>query len=359
MCVHQQLGVPVHTTRLEVRADDQVELRSRSGEGKVIVLGPELGLTQGASDLVPVQLISLTERTAGYEVDIRHQRVTRFTLDTDLIRSDGKTQTVWLKALDHRGRLDTGDDTTKVAIRVSAGGASLTARSLRLDDGMSQIGLSAGTPGEIVLTISAPGIPDQQVVLLAGPGATIDVNPAPGNQAATRVERSEGEMLSIDVYSDPGTDDIRGVHYRVDYDVDALTFDRVMSPPAMLDAESIVSVADGTVDVSAVLLGGQAHLTDGWMGRVLFRVVQTHGSTAVQLKSASLGLADGRIEPVQLPDASTVARLEIVEPLSFDRLGQLFGLSKGDPAFDPRYDLDQDGEIAFTDFIEFATRLSY
>ena len=44
--------------------------------------------------------------------------------------------------------------------------------------------------------------------------------------------------------------------------------------------------------------------------------------------------------------------------LSFLRLAEVFGLDESDPGFDPRYDLNGDGQISYSDFLDFAAHQS-
>jgi hypothetical protein len=262
-----------------------------------------------------------------------------------------------LLLLDHLGLPDGGDDSTSVRVTIIEGSATIAVLDTVLSGGRLPIAIKADRPGDVVLEIRGSGIPVSTISLRARSGVRLDLDPTRGDQAARRVTRQVGQELTVDLYSDADPTPAMGVHYRVAYDSDALAFIRIDPTPSLLEAESLVFYENGVVDVSTVFLEGEFELGDGWIGRLVFRLVAEVASAAVTIEEASIGYADRRIESY-LIGADGAGSVMVEAKLSFLRLAEVFGLDESDPGFDPRYDLNGDGQISYSDFLDFAARQS-
>lgn len=349
-------AVPGHRTRIDVvSSQGQVVLSYGGDDGTNIIIGPP---DEGQeADGNRIRVWSPDRDTADYTLRFFHERIATFAPgDAARVRADGLATEVPFLLLNHHGEVDFADDSTRVQVSVVSGQVTLRLPESRVRDGRFLVLLSAQGAGEFALGLVADGIPVQTVRFEAWTGAGIDGDPAEGNQSVRNLTRQTGETFEVDLYVDPQSHPVRGVHYRVDYDATVLELVGVVPPKALAEAQTIPGDRAGTVTVSTVLLEGATDLVQGWIGRLVFKGVEPVVSTSVRLSEVSVGYDDGRIEEVAVPP-NTQIEISLESPVSLSRLAEVFGSAEGDQQYDRRYDVDGDGVITYLDFLAVASRL--
>jgi hypothetical protein len=293
-------------------------------------------------------------RAAFYQVVVSESRIASFQLEEEgAFRADGREFSTTIQLLDHLGNVDSQDDSTAVRLRVLSGSATITSADSVLSSGLLRTPLRFEQPGDLLLEVSGTGLETPSVLQITSRSEVrLDLDPSPGYQESRSGLYDVGEELSVDIYADQSVSGFSGVHYRVGFDGSAIAFVNVDPVDAFENAETIVGESIDYVDVSTVILNGAVDQDAFWIGHLVFRPTREVSDTEIRLLEASAGAVDG-IAPYLVTSDSFV-RLTSRHSLSFSKLAEVFGLREGEPGYDPRYDLDSDGEIAFPDFLGFA-----
>ncbi len=194
---------------------------------------------------------------------------------------------------------------------------------------------------------------------------SLDVNGSAGDQAATSVNVSPGQVVAIQIF---GRDiqNANGISTRFEYDAGQVGYDG-FDAGDVLPNVVVLPAEHGTnptfVQISIGSLGGQATSNTGLVGTIRFRTMAAFSGTRIRLVRGELGRS-GQFERVTLSISVGLQSDSAVLTPDFDGDGMVgfadfvqfagvFGSSRGDGTYQAKYDLDSDGAIGFSDFVIF------
>lgn len=193
---------------------------------------------------------------------------------------------------------------------------------------------------------------------------SLDLDSAAENQNLSTLTTTENKSLSIQIWGD-GIQGAVGFGARFEYDATQITFDKFEVGSALSGGTSPGDeLGEGSVVVSAAILGGTIDTTAGLLGTVHFQTNTGFSGTDIQFKSiqlsrngifetvesnTSLQLALGATAPT--PDFNGDGNVGFADFLAF---AGAFGSTSSSPNFDSKFDLSGDGSVGFPDFLIFA-----
>ena len=202
-----------------------------------------------------------------------------------------------------------------------------------------------------------------------------DLDGAEGDQGATSLEVSAGDVVSIQVFGD----DIQGatvVSMRFEYDARQVLFDRFDVGGIMTHAVATTKeeTHPKSVEVSVWPFASRTTPRAGLVGTVRFRTSESFSSTTIRLARGDIQLGRYREKTasfdvdLSLQDSTAAPSPGLdVHRADFDGDGTVlfsdflllasnFGAQREEDSFDGRFDLDGDGTVGLGDFLEFAAQ---
>ena len=202
-----------------------------------------------------------------------------------------------------------------------------------------------------------------------------DLDGAEGDQGATSLEVSAGDVVSIQVFGD----DIQGatvVSMRFEYDARQVLFDRFDVGGIMTHAVATTKeeTHPKSVEVSVWPFASRTTPRAGLVGTIRFRTSESFSSTTIRLAHGDIQLGRYREKTasfdvdLSLQDSTAAPSPGLdVHRADFDGDGTVlfsdflllasnFGAQREEDSFDGRFDLDGDGTVGLGDFLEFAAQ---
>ena len=193
---------------------------------------------------------------------------------------------------------------------------------------------------------------------------SLDANSASGNQAATTVNTSPDQVVSIQIFG-TNIQKARSLSVRFEYDDSQVAYEGFNAGNVLPGVQ--VLPEHGTnptyVEIGMGALSGPSTVSSGWVGTIRFRTTAAFSGTAIRLVRGVIGRG-GQLEIVTL-----TARIELqlgstatAPSPDFDGDGVVgipdfllfvgrFGSSRGDGTYQAGYDLDGNGMIGIPDFL--------
>ena len=193
---------------------------------------------------------------------------------------------------------------------------------------------------------------------------SLDANGASGKQAATTLNASADQVVSIQIFG-TNTQNARSLSARFEYDESQVVYEgfdagNVLSSPQIFPEQGTNPTY---VEIGMGALGGQATVNSGLVGTIRFRTTAAFSGTAIRLVRGVIGRS-GQLETVTLTarvelQAGSVATTPspdfdgdgVVGIPDFLLFVDQFGSSQGDGTYQERYDLDSNGVIGIPDFL--------
>jgi Leucine-rich repeat (LRR) protein len=204
---------------------------------------------------------------------------------------------------------------------------------------------------------------------------TPDLDSAEGDQGATSLEVSAGDVVSIQIFGD----DIQGataVSMLFQYDARQVFFDGFDVGGIMTNAVATPSEETHPTSIEITIWPFASRTTPrtGLLGTARFRTSASFSSTTIRLAEGEISLGRYREETasldidISLQDSTAAPSPGLdVHRADFDGDGMValadflefasnFGSQQEDDSFDGRFDLDGDGTVGLGDFLEFAAQ---
>ena len=194
---------------------------------------------------------------------------------------------------------------------------------------------------------------------------SLDANSAAGDQAATSVNTSADQNVSIQVFGS-NVQNANAFGLRFEYDTSQVTY-QGFDAGRVLPGTPYILPQHGTnptyVEIGLASLGSQATVNSGLVGIIRFRTTAAFSGTAIRLVSGKLSRG-GNLETVTLTARVELQAGSVTPSPDFDGDGTVsisdfllfvnhFGLSRGDVGYDAKYDLDSNDGIGISDFLLF------
>ncbi len=202
-----------------------------------------------------------------------------------------------------------------------------------------------------------------------------DLDGADGDQAATSLEVSAEDIVSIQVFGD----DIQGataVSMRFQFDARQVLFDGFDVGGIMTNAVAVTKeeTHPTSVEITVWPFASRTTPRTGLVGTARFRTSESFSSTTIRLDHGEISLGRYRKETasldvdISLQDSTAAPSSGLdVHRADFDGDGTVglsdfllfashFGFQQEDDSFDGRFDLDDDGSVELGDFLKFSAQ---
>ncbi len=190
----------------------------------------------------------------------------------------------------------------------------------------------------------------------------LDLDGSPDNQAVSSLDVLPGQVLSVQIF---GVDmqNASGIATYIAYDTTQVVYVGFDTGNILPNAHTLVEQDSASVRIEVSSLSGSATANAGLVGAVRFRTSDAFSDTEIWLvgaelmrggRSERLSDAVGVVLEVPVPPSPDFNASGVVDFADFVLFASVFGYRDGDEAFDARYDLNGDEEIAFDDFMIFA-----
>ncbi len=190
---------------------------------------------------------------------------------------------------------------------------------------------------------------------------SLDVNSTTGDQAATSINVSADEVVTIQIFG-KDIQNANGLAVRFEYNATQIVYEGFETGDVLPNAQALTEQGTNPtfVEINIVSFGGQATVNSGLVGTIRFRTLAAFSGTSIRLVRADLGRG-GQIESATLnlrvalqqaltSDFNGDGRVGFADFLAF---ADQFGSRRGDGRYEARYDLDSNGVIGFSDFLIF------
>ena len=305
-------------------------------------------------------------------------------VEPDSVANDGSTAaTITAHVLSLEGVLQDSDNSTVVTFAIASGSGTLSAETVTAASGVAMTSLTSTTAGEVTVQASAEGARTVSVTvkvtatgggsggteLPSGPSGPIalDLNLDAGDQEqrqTSSVPKAE-DTVTIDIAAVSGAQGNTGFNVKLEYDQTQLEWVGFEKKDIFSGGIDIITPPEnGVVEISMAIFGGTASENAGSLGHAQFKVLDAFTSeTKVSLIYASYD----QVVEVGPGGAYVVIGGQMDEPTpdfdgdgqvgftDFIQFAQVFGSELGDDKYSATFDLDEDGNIGFTDFIQFAS----
>lgn len=199
----------------------------------------------------------------------------------------------------------------------------------------------------------------------------LDTHALSGNQDRDVQIVSGGDDVSVEVYG-VSVEQMVGYSIRLDFDPDDVTFESFTVGTAgnlrAVAPDSSIGAAPGraAVEVAAAVLGGTVTTPSGLLGTLTFSTSDSLiGSTQISVTSAQISRSNGIVSA----SAWSLDSVELRGLVDFNNDQQMtlddffvfsahFGRRVTSSAFDPRFDLDDNGVVGFSDFVILAEAMN-
>ena len=192
---------------------------------------------------------------------------------------------------------------------------------------------------------------------------SLDLDESEGNQAIYSRAVPSGHVISIQIF---GTDiqNAIGVFTRFEYNTTQIVYEGFDTGDVLPNAQALIQQGSGSVEINIASLGGTATSNSGLIGTMRFRTTDAFSSIRIRLVRAELSRG-GQFETVT-PSLSVALQIFMAPSPDFDESGIVdfrdfvvlagaFGSNRGEDKYEERLDLNSDGSIGFSDFLEFAS----
>ncbi|MDA0709303.1 MAG: cohesin domain-containing protein, partial [bacterium] len=271
-------------------------------------------------------------------------------------------------------------DGIPVRFHVQSGGGKFTQEEVLTRNGLATSELTG--KGVQAVTVTAGSVTEElkiELVAFSGSDPTpqqvgqivLDMDTQSGDQGQRSISAPNvGDTFAIDVVATRDALGMAGYQVVLKYDPAHLSFEGFKVSGIFTGASPITIPGTGLVDINAAFLGsGPTREGSGSIGQATFKVAEGFKApSAVALTSAILSTGSTQ-KTVTLGVGTEV--IIGVDPVSTDRsadfdgdgevgftdfiqFAQAFGARDGEAKYNAQMDLDSSGDIGFTDFIQFA-----